>query len=89
MRGSPGCRPESNADQGSKLVKEGEQATREDGCEVAAKTTKRRPVAAVGIGNPAILYPVIGGTGGILIWVLLHGHDHHPVSPTCPNNSCQ
>jgi hypothetical protein len=79
---------ESKREHQSKIVKEGEQARRDDGCDVAAKSPKRRPVPAVGIGNPAILYPVIGGTGGVLIWVLLHGHEHHPISPACPDKNC-
>jgi hypothetical protein len=78
--------------QGSKTVKEGEQATRDDGCEAAAKKNpKRRPgaVAAAGGGilsSPAGLYTGIAIVGGITTWVLLQGDD--PISPACPTKSC-
>ena len=76
---------ESKTGRGSTIVKEGEQTTRDDGCE---KAPKRRPSPAVGIGNPPVLYTGIGITGGILIWWLIHEHGHKPVSPACPSNSC-
>jgi hypothetical protein len=79
---------ESKPDQALKIVKEGEQATREDGCELVAKP-KRRPASAIGIGNPPVLYTTIGVTGGVITWLLLHGgHDHNHISPSCPNNTC-
>ena len=79
--------------QGSKTVKEGEQATRDDGCEVAAKKNpKRRPGATTAAGGgllstPAALYTGIGVVTGITTWVLLQGDD--PISPKCPTKDCK
>jgi len=76
-----------------KTVAEGQQITREDGCEAAAKKNpKRRPgasTAAAGgiLSSPPLLYTGIGIVGGITTWVLLQGGD--PISPKCPDNSCQ
>jgi hypothetical protein len=79
---------ESQRDKESKRVKEGEQATREDGCEVA-RSPRRAPSAPSSIGNPKILYPTIGITGGVITWILLRGgHDHAPISPACPTKGC-
>lgn len=83
---------EAKSDQGSKIVKEGEQATRDDGCAVAAKKNpKRRPGASTAAGggilsSPSALYTGIAIVGGITTWVLLQGDD--PLSPSCPTNSC-
>ena len=80
-------------DQESKRVKEGEQATRDDGCEVAAKKTpKRRPGAATAAGSGILssstaLYTGIAIVGGVTTWVLLQGDD--PISPACPKKNCQ
>jgi len=86
----------SKTDQGSQTgkdsnrVKEGEQTTRDDGCEVAAKSPRHAPSAPSSIGNPKILYPTIGITGGVITWILLRGgHDHEPISPACPTQGCQ
>jgi hypothetical protein len=79
--------------QESKTIKEGEQATRDDGCEVAAKKNpKRRPGAGAAAGGgilstSAALYTGIGIVGGITTWVLLRDDD--PISPKCPTNTCQ
>lgn len=79
--------------QGSKTVKEGEQATRDDGCQVAAKKNpKKRPGATPGAGggvlsSPTALYTGIGIVGGITTWVLLQDDD--PISPACRTKSCQ
>jgi hypothetical protein len=88
-RHGPTTGQESKTDQESKRVKEGEQATRDDGCEVA-KTPRHAPSAPSSIGNPKILYPAIGITGGVITWILLRGgHDHQPISPECPDPGCQ
>lgn len=79
--------------QGSKTVKEGEQARRDDGCAVAAKKNPKRrpgaPTAATGgiLSSTPVLYTGIGIIGGITTWVLLQGDD--PLSPACPTNGCQ
>jgi hypothetical protein len=78
--------------QGSKTVKEGEQATRNDGCAVAAKKNPKRPRGAATAAGGGILsssWAVYGGVaivGGITAWVLLQ--DEGPISPSCPNNNC-
>jgi hypothetical protein len=78
---------------GQNLVKEGEQATRDDGCEVAEKKNpKRRPGASAAAGGGILsssiaLYTGIGIVGGVTIWVLLQGDD--PLSPACPTKTCQ
>lgn len=76
----------------SKRVAEGQQVSRDDGCEpVAKKSTKRRPGAATAAGggilsSPIAVYTGIGIVGGITTWVLLQGDD--PLSPACPDNTC-
>lgn len=76
----------------SKTVKEGQQITRDDGCEVAAKKNpKRRPgatTAASGgiLSSPTAVYTGIGIVVGITTWVLLQDDD--PMSPACPDNTC-
>jgi hypothetical protein len=81
---------ESQTGKESNRVKEGEQTTRDDGCEVAAKSPRHAPSAPSSIGNPKILYPTIGITGGVITWILLRGgHDHAPISPACPTQGCQ
>jgi hypothetical protein len=83
----------SKTDQESKRVKEGEQATRDDGCAVAArKSPKRRPGAATAAGSGILssstaLYTGIGIVGGVTTWVLVQGDD--PISPACPSKNCQ
>jgi hypothetical protein len=78
---------------GTKTVKEGQEVTREDGCDVAAKKNpKRRPGAPTAAGggilsSPAAVYTGIAIIGGITTWVLLQHDD--PLSPTCPNKTCQ
>ncbi|MBI3475240.1 MAG: hypothetical protein HY010_05885 [Acidobacteria bacterium] len=78
--------------QDSKTVKEGEQATRDDGCAVAAKKNpKRRPGATTAAGggilsSPTAVYTGIAIVGGITTWVWLQGDD--PISPACPTNDC-
>lgn len=78
---------------GSKTLKEGEQTSRADGCEAAAKKNpKRRPGAATAAGGGILssnvaVYTGIGVVTGITIWVLLQGGD--PLSPSCPDKTCQ
>jgi hypothetical protein len=83
----------SKTDRESKRVKEGEQTTRDDGCNVAAKKSpKRRPGAVTAAGggilsSPPALYTGIAIVGGITTWVLLQSDD--PLSPACPTKDCQ
>lgn len=76
----------------SKTVKEGQQITRDDGCEVAVKKNPKKRVGATGaagggiLSSPPAVYTGIGIVTGITTWVLLQGDD--PISPACPNN-CQ
>jgi hypothetical protein len=78
--------------EGTKTVKEGQEVTRDDGCELAAKKNpKKRPGATTAAGggilssSPAI-YTGIGIIGGITTWVLLQDDD--PLSPACPDKTC-
>ncbi len=77
----------------SKTIQEGQETTRDDGCESAAKKNPKRPhgaspAASGGIlSSPIALYTGIGIVGGVTTWVLLQGDD--PLSPACPNNTCQ
>ena len=79
--------------EGSKTVSEGQQTTRDDGCEVAAKKNpKKRPGATTAAGggilsSPSALYTGIAIVGGITTWVLLQ--DDNPLSPACPTQNCQ
>ena len=78
--------------QGSKTIKEGEQTTRDDGCEVAAKKNpKKRTGATTAAGggilsSPTALRTGIVIVGGITTWVLLQDDD--PLSPACPTKTC-
>jgi hypothetical protein len=78
---------------GTKTVSEGQQITRDDGCELAAKKNPKRRVGATTaagggiLSSPTALYTGIGIVGGITTWVLLQGDD--PISPACPNKTCQ
>jgi hypothetical protein len=78
---------------GSKTVKEGEQTSRDDGCEVAAKRNPKprrgaSTAASGGILSSSIAVRTgIGIVTGITIWVLLQGDD--PLSPSCPDNTCK
>lgn len=77
----------------SKTIQEGQEATRDDGCEAAAKKNpKRRPGASPAanggiLSSRAALYTGIGIVGGVTTWVLLQHED--PASPACPDNTCQ
>lgn len=79
--------------EGSKTVKQGEQATRDDGCAVAAKRyPKRHPGAPPATGggiltSPYAVYTGVGIVVGITAWVMLQ--DEGPISPSCPNNNCK
>jgi hypothetical protein len=79
--------------EGSKTLKEGEQTSRDDGCEpVAKRNPKRRPgaspAASGGVLSSSIaLRTGIGVVTGITIWVLLQHDD--PLSPACPDKTCQ
>lgn len=76
----------------SKKISEGQQVSREDGCEpVAKRNMKRRPGAATAAGGGILsssvaIYTGIGIVGGITTWVLLQGDN--PLSPACPDPSC-
>jgi hypothetical protein len=77
----------------SKTIKEGQQTTRDDGCEQAAKKNrKKRPGAATAAGggilsSPTAVYTGIGIVTGITLWVLLQDDD--PLSPACPDKTCK
>jgi hypothetical protein len=79
--------------EGSKTLKEGNQTSREDGCEAAAKKNPRRvpgatPAASGGVLSSSIAVRTgIGIVTGITIWVLLQGDD--PMSPACPDKTCK
>lgn len=79
--------------EGSKTVQEGQQITRDDGCDLAAKKNPKRRVGATTaagggiLSSPAALYTGIAIVGGVTTWVLLQGDD--PLSPACPNKTCQ
>ena len=79
--------------EGSKTLKEGEQTSREDGCEAAAKKNPKRRTGASTAASGGVLSSSIAvrtGIGivtGITIWVLLQGDD--PLSPACPDKTCK
>jgi hypothetical protein len=79
--------------EGSKTVKEGQQTTRDDGCEQAVKKNpKKRPGATTAAGggilsSPTAVYTGIGTVVGITTWVLLKDDD--PISPACPDKTCK
>ena len=79
--------------EGTKTVSEGQQITRDDGCEAAAKKNPKkrvgpaRPAGGGILSSPAVLYTGIGTVVGITTWVLLQDED--PISPACPNKTCK
>jgi hypothetical protein len=78
---------------GTKTVSEGQQTTRDDGCEAAAKKNPKRRVGATTaagggiLSSPTALYTGIGIVVGITTWVWLQGDD--PISPECPDKTCK
>jgi len=80
--------------QGTTTVQEGQQTTRDDTSNPEQKKRKRRrgtgaaPAAGGGIlsSNTAI-YTGLAIIGGVTTWVLIQDDD--PLSPSCPNKTCQ
>src|SRR5712671_4414588 len=80
--------------QGTSTVQEGQQTTRDDTSNPEKKKKKRRrgagaATAAGGgiLSSSAAIYTGIAIVGGVTTWVLLQDDD--PLSPACPNNTCQ
>jgi len=67
----------------SKTVQEGQQITREDGCEAA----KERREPALPYNSPTARYIGAVTIGVILIWLLWPDNDD--MSPACPQKPCQ
>jgi hypothetical protein len=68
----------------SKTVQEGQQITRDDGCDVAAKGKRRGP--ALPYNSPTAHYIEIVAVIGIITWILWPDNDD--MSPACPNKTC-
>jgi hypothetical protein len=80
--------------QGTTTVQQGQQTTRDDTSNPEKKKKKRRrgtgaaPAAGGGIlSSTAAVYTGIAIVGGVTTWVLLQDED--PLSPACPDPSCQ
>jgi hypothetical protein len=70
-----------------KTVSEGQQITRDDGCESAAKEkTRVGPHAPFGISSLTARYIGIAIVGGIITWILWPDNDD--MSPACPSKTC-
>jgi hypothetical protein len=80
-------------DKGTSTISQGQQTTRDDTS--AEKKRKRRrngagAAPAAGVGVMSSRYAIYGGVAaaaGVGIWLLLQ--EEEPVSPSCPNSTCQ
>jgi hypothetical protein len=81
-------------DKGTTTISQGQQTTRDDTSDNGKKKKKRRreggaaPAAGGGVmSSPYAIYGGVAAAGGVGIWLLLRNEG--PLSPSCPNSTCQ